>query len=362
MITHYKHHIISLFKSKFRDALHQGLKIEYTQLIHECTIEVGMPIDEIHTELESWFENIYHQSWLTPFLNTTEYEEIIVHSENLLQIFGSRERKFHTIAALEAEDYQLSLEIMAFKYQQKWHLNEPFVSFQISYNKNNYRATLVHQSLSSNHRSKLSLRKHQHQKIELQSFCHDERDFEIVQDLIVHKRNVLIAGNTGCGKTSLLNSMLRQIDPNEHVIVLEDTSEIDSLSEQWTYWLAQQKLGFHLKDYCSYALRLRPDRIVIGELRSQEIIPFLLSMNTGHKGLMSTIHANSALESYARLKTLFALYSEQSNIQDQLLSELIVKGLDAIIFMKNKKIAEIIQIYGQDDGQLIFEKIVDANQ
>jgi len=360
MIKPYQNQIISLFKLKFRDALHQGLKIEYSQLIKECTLEVGMPFDEIHFELKSWFENIYHQSWLHPFLLSLEHEEIIVHSERLIQLFSSQMRQFHSIN-LEPEDYQLSLEIMAFKHQQKWHLNEPFVSFQLSYGENNFRATLVHHSLSSNSCSKLSLRKHQHQEIDLKSFCLHERHFQILLELIEQKKNVLIAGNTGCGKTSLLNSMLKQIDHNEHVIVLEDTSEIETQSEQWTYWLAQQKMNFTLKDYCSYALRLRPDRIIIGELRSQEVVPYLLSMNTGHKGLMSTIHANSALESYTRLKTLFALYAEQSNIQDQLLSELIVKGLDCIFFMKNKKIVEIIQLYGQEEGKLIYEKIVDAN-
>lgn len=360
MIDGYKDQMISVFKNKFKNCLHQGREILFQNLINECVYEVGLPFDEIYQELKTWFDNIYHQAWLTPFLKILNWEEIIVHSEIQIQIFKKNERQFQTIS-LPPEDYQLSLEILAYKNQQKWHLNDPFVSFHTSVSQFRLRMTLVHSSLSGQGPSKLSIRRHQHSQIEISSFFQQKRIEELVIDLVKAKKNILIAGSTGSGKTSFLNSLLSQIEQDEHVIVMEDTPEIESSNFQWTHWMSQQKEGYTLKDFCSFALRMRPDRMVIGELRSHEIVPFILSMNTGHSGLMSTIHANSALETFARLKTLFALYADQKNIREDLLNELIVKGLNFIIFIKDKKVVEVIQIYGAESGKLIYEQIFDAN-
>lgn len=109
-------------------------------------------------------------------------------------------------------------------------------------------------------------------------------------------------------------------------------------------------------DYCHYALRMTPDRIILGEIRSKEVIPFLLSMNNGHKGLMTTVHANSASDTLSRLSLLFSLYSDNGNtISHDAINKMIASSVDIVIFLENKKVKEIARIISWHGQRPTFE-------
>lgn len=174
--------------------------------------------------------------------------------------------------------------------------------------------------------------------------------------MIQNKKNILISGGTGSGKTTFLRALLNEVPESEHVIILEDTYEIFVDKINHTSMLAVAEVDKKtLKDYCSYALRMTPDRLLIGEMRSTEVVPFLLAMNTGHKGLMSTVHANSAIDAISRMALLFSLYAETKEINFSLITKLVCKNIDYVIHMEDKNIKEIIRVIGSEGETPFFE-------
>jgi type IV secretion system protein VirB11 len=127
-----------------------------------------------------------------------------------------------------------------------------------------------------------------------------------LRDAIARRKTILISGGTSTGKTTFLNAMLREIPRDERVVLVEDTAELRLPSENGVGLIAiKGELGearLTANDLLQAALRLRPDRIVLGELRGVETVSFLRAINTGHPGSFSTVHANSprgALEQIA---------------------------------------------------------------
>ncbi|MBN1909444.1 MAG: CpaF family protein [Pirellulales bacterium] len=124
----------------------------------------------------------------------------------------------------------------------------------------------------------------------------------------LHK-NMLISGGTGSGKTSLLGAMTRAIPEEERIIVIEDTSELRLIQKHCLYLEAQHgdtagRGALNVRQLFINSLRMRPDRIIVGEVRSGEALDLVQSMISGHAGSLSTIHANSARDALVRLETL----------------------------------------------------------
>jgi pilus assembly protein CpaF len=124
----------------------------------------------------------------------------------------------------------------------------------------------------------------------------------------LHK-NIIISGGTGTGKTSLLNAVSTAIPEEERIVVIEDTSELRLIQEHCLYLEAQQanayeEGGISVRQLFVNALRMRPDRIIVGEVRSGEALDLIQSMLSGHAGSLSTVHANTPHDALIRLETL----------------------------------------------------------
>lgn len=279
--------------------------------------------------------------------------EFFFHSPENSQVLNYQGEKKSFTVPLDNDDWQLWLEILSIHFKQNWNVQQPFASFYGKLFHKNYRLSLVHASTSPNGISKLVLRCLSQKPHALDSFG----DTEILKNLVFNKKNVLIAGSTGSGKTSLMTSLLSLIDQHEHLVVLEDTYEIQFPHPHQTRFLAGNSMETSLKAYLSYSLRLSPDRIILGEMRSHEVVPFLMAMNTGHKGLMGTIHASSAVDALHRVALLFSLYSGEASLSFEKVMELICRNQEYVVFMENKRVKEVIKILGCDKGVPFFERI-----
>lgn len=126
----------------------------------------------------------------------------------------------------------------------------------------------------------------------------DDKDvISILRDAVRNKRNILVSGGTSSGKTTFVNALLREIAPDERLILIEDTPELQ-MNHQNVVGLiaARSELGeaeVSAEDLLIASLRMRPDRIILGEIRGSEAVTFLRAINTGHPGSISTIHADS---------------------------------------------------------------------
>ena len=154
----------------------------------------------------------------------------------------------------------------------------------------------------------ISIRRFSVDRITLNDFA-DRQVGEILQQLVFDRRNLLISGAASAGKTTLLNSLCDFLAPNERVVTIEDIAEL-KLAHPHVVRLEARPLSpdgnleISTRSLVRTALRLRPDRLIIGEVRGAETLDMLSAMNTGHDGSMSTIHANSARDALRRVESL----------------------------------------------------------
>lgn len=132
---------------------------------------------------------------------------------------------------------------------------------------------------------------------------------EFLELAVLLKKNILVSGGTGTGKTVLLGALSRAIPAGERIVVIEDTSELRLMQKHTLYLEARHaghgaKIGLNVRQLFVNSLRMRPDRIIVGEVRGGEALDLIQSMISGHAGSISTIHANSALDAMIRLETL----------------------------------------------------------
>jgi pilus assembly protein CpaF len=142
----------------------------------------------------------------------------------------------------------------------------------------------------------------------------------MLQAVVKGKLNVLVSGGTGSGKTTLLNILSGYIPPHERIVTIEDSAELQ-LQQPHIVRLEtrppniEQKGEVTQRDLVRNSLRMRPDRIVIGEVRAGEALDMLQAMNTGHEGSLSTVHANSPRDALSRLETMVMMAGLQLPIR-----------------------------------------------
>jgi len=346
-----EHAEIDLY-AKVRDelslALNKGIILSWDELKNHLPLS----IDPIITK--NYYEILVEDRSLREALSQVSFTECYLHEPAVIRFQTFDGRKETLKLEIDQDSWQIWLEIIAIKYHQNWNCQNPFVSFRVEMNHHPYRFSLLHHKATSSPYSKLIIRNLQTNSLPLNAFG---ADFNFTE-LIKNKSNILICGPTGSGKTSLLNTLLKETSSDEHIVILEDTQELILPHAYCTRFLAQEHPSYRLEDFLTYSLRLSPDRIVLGEMRSSEVVAYLLAMNTGHSGVMSTIHANSAVDGINRVAMMFNLYGKGLNNHEVL--NLVTKNLDIIVFMENKKIKEIIKPLGSDLGQPYYETLFES--
>ena len=170
--------------------------------------------------------------------------------------------------------------------------------------------------------------------------------------------NILISGSTGAGKTTLLNILSRYIDEHQRIVTIEDAAELQ-LGHSHVVRLETRLPNMEgegqvtARELVRNVLRMRPDRIILGEIRSVEVLDMLQAMNTGHEGSMSTIHANSARDALSRLGMLAGMAGFTGT--EITLKETISSAIDLIVHVTRlpdgqRKIVHIQELVGVQDG------------
>ena len=171
-----------------------------------------------------------------------------------------------------------------------------------------------------------------------------------IEKAIRNKKNILIVGGTGSGKTTLTNAIIETIStltPNDRILIIEDTAEIQCSAKNKVISRTTKKVS--MQDLVKSSLRERPDRVLIGEIRGKEALDLITIWNTGHPGGVATVHANSAYEALRRLERLLAL-ANAHNMEEE-----IVQAINTIIFIKKtptgRVVEEILEMQGYDRQQ-----------
>jgi pilus assembly protein CpaF len=178
--------------------------------------------------------------------------------------------------------------------------------------------------------------------------------------------NLLVAGATSAGKTTLLNTLSQAVPPTERIVTIEETAEL-RLGQPHVVRLEARRPnaegigGVTVRELVRAALRMRPDRLVVGEVRGPEALDMLQALNTGHDGSMSTIHANGTTDALARLETLVLL--ADSGLPLAAIRAQVAASIDAVVFVARRRggvrrVEAIAEVDGRDRGgaRLLFEQ------
>ena len=177
--------------------------------------------------------------------------------------------------------------------------------------------------------------------------------------------NVLVSGGTGSGKTTLLNALSSFIPSNERVITIEDAAEL-RLQQEHVVRLetrppnAEGRGEVSMRDLVKNALRMRPDRIIIGETRGAEALDMLQAMNTGHEGSLTTVHANTPRDALSRLETMILFAG--TNLPDRAMREQIASALDVIIQVSrlsdgSRRVMSVTEVTGTEGDIIQLQEI-----
>ncbi len=177
--------------------------------------------------------------------------------------------------------------------------------------------------------------------------------------------NIVISGGTGSGKTTMLNALSKMIDPGERVLTIEDAAE---LRLQQPHWLPLETRPPNLegngeitiRDLVKNALRMRPDRIILGEIRGQECFDLLAAMNTGHDGSMCTLHSNSPREALGRMENMIMM--GEIKIPKEAISKQIADSVDLIVQVKrlrdgSRRVTNITEVIGMEGPVIVTQEL-----
>jgi pilus assembly protein CpaF len=177
--------------------------------------------------------------------------------------------------------------------------------------------------------------------------------------------NIVISGGTGSGKTTMLNALSKMIDPGERVLTIEDAAE---LRLQQPHWLPLETRPPNLegqgeisiRDLVKNALRMRPDRIILGEIRGSECFDMLSAMNTGHDGSMCTLHSNSPREALARMENMVMM--SDIKVPKEAISRQIADSVDMIIQVKrlrdgSRRVTNITEVIGMEGPVIVTQEL-----
>ncbi|HEY9554883.1 CpaF family protein [Allosphingosinicella sp.] len=179
------------------------------------------------------------------------------------------------------------------------------------------------------------------------------------------RMNIVISGGTGSGKTTMLNALSKLIDPGERVITIEDAAE---LRLQQPHWLPLETRppnlegqgAITIRDLVINALRMRPDRIILGEIRGSECFDLLAAMNTGHDGSMATLHSNSPRECLARMENMVMM--SDIKVPKEAISRQIADSVDLIVQVKRlrdgtRRTTNVTEVIGMEGDVIVTQEL-----
>tara|TARA_Y100000590_G_scaffold470525_1_gene666027 strand:+ start:2584 stop:3519 length:936 start_codon:yes stop_codon:yes gene_type:complete len=281
-------------------------------------------------------------------LNSPEVTDICINGNgNLYYDNGSGMTRSTNELELEIHSWIIQLLSLLGK---SWNAQFPFVDLSID---NCLRVHIAFEPLASPG-PLISIRKlsNFHKKIKINKKWINDPFYLFLKKQVINKKNILISGATGSGKTTLMKELIEEIPTEERIIALEDTAELSPHHNHFIRLLSRPSSvdgygAVSLNQLLKQTLRMRPDRILLGECRGEEVLDLLQSLNTGHDGTIATIHSNSTQEAVQRIE-LLCLIAAKGAIPISVIKNLIGHGIHWIIQVsrspEGRKINEVSSI------------------
>lgn len=326
----------------------------------ESTTSLGHRMNRV----KELVNRVLELDFLTPFIEDEDVSEIMVNgTEDLFIEQGTQ--KIHYQLQVSEQRLNGLIQKMVSSVNRAVNLKEPIVDARLS---NGSRVHIVLKPIALNGPI-ITIRKFKSSICSLGSLettgSIDAEMRRFLSGLVKSRKSIFVSGSTSSGKTTLLNCLCSEIGREDRVITIEDSAELNlggipNLVSMETRTVRQKDLPpVDTASLIKASLRMRPDRIIVGEIRGQEAHDMLQAMNTGHEGSMSTGHANSAKDMLRRIE-LMALSSGLTT--PEAVCAQIMSGIQYVIHMGRtssgqRKIIEIIQMKNEDSSTLVTEPI-----
>ena len=343
------------FTKEFHDAELQELiakEMSYQKDVEKLSIQQRIFVEQ------RVFNSLRKLDVLQELLEDVSITEIMVNGPNHIFYEKDGEIKEHPYHFASEEKLQDVIQQIVGKHNRVVNLTTPIVDTRLE---DGSRVNIVLTPIAIDG-SAISIRKFGSEPIDMQALIRlgtlEKEVAEFLKQIVVARYNIFISGGTSSGKTTFLNALSAFIPPNERVITIEDSAELQlqqtpNLVRLETRTKNQESMKeITARELIRTALRMRPDRIIVGECRGEETLDMLQAMNTGHDGSLSTGHGNSIVDMLGRLEMMILMGTE---IPLQAIRKQISMGIDIMIHLERGRdqkrrvveITEVVDVQGE---------------
>lgn len=340
---------------------------EIRYVIEGLISEDGVPLNQ--TEREHLIVEIQHETFglgpLEPLLADPEISDILVNNSS--QVFIEKFGKLTKTDVYFRDDQHLLqiIERIVSKVGRRIDESSPYVDARLP---DGSRVNAIIPPLALDG-PVLSIRRFGLEPLRIGDLLRlnslDERMYKVLEGAVKTRHNILISGGTGTGKTTLLNVLSEFIPHSERVLTIEDSAELH-LKQEHVVRLETRPPNIEgrgevtQRDLVRNALRMRPDRIILGEVRGGEALDMLQAMNTGHDGSLSTIHSNSTRDALARLETMVLMAG--MDLPERAIREQIASALNIVVQLVRlsdgtRKVVKLSEITGMEGNTIVMHDV-----
>ena len=343
------------------------LKAELTKLVHEMLEKESLPLSM--KERESLISDIQHEVMglgpLEPLVQDSTVNDILVNRADQIYVERSGKLQLTDVKFRDESHLRKIIEKIVSAVGRRIDESAPMVDARLL---DGSRVNAIIPPLALDG-SSISIRKFSKDKLQIQDLV-DKRSLtpeiaELLRGIVEARLNILISGGTGCGKTTILNILSGFIPDDERIITIEDSAELQ-LRQNHVVRLETRPPNVEgrgevpMRALVKNTLRMRPDRIVLGEVRGGECLDMLQAMNTGHDGSLTTIHANTPRDALTRVETLVAMAG--LNLATKALRHYVSSAIDVILQQTrlsdgSRKTTSLSEIVGMEGETITLQEI-----
>ncbi|MCL1925976.1 MAG: CpaF family protein [Syntrophorhabdaceae bacterium] len=310
-------------------------------------------------------DEIFGYGPITPLLEDPSVSEIMVNGKDSIYLEREGRLARHNNSFLSEESLRVAIDRMVARVNRRLDESSPYVDARLP-DGSRINAIIPPVSLTG---ACLTIRKFRKEAFSLDELVRigslSQEASEYLREAVLQRKNIIVSGGTGSGKTTLLNALSGAIPEDERIVTIEDSAEL-RLQKPHVIRLESRPPNIEgggavmIRDLVRNSLRMRPDRIIVGECRGGEALDMLQAMNTGHDGSITTGHANTPRDMLRRLETMTLLSGMELPIRA--IREQIASAIHLVIHTSRIKggkraVTSITEISGMNDSQILIQEI-----